>query len=189
MFSIWGSPFPYGDPLMETKKIPFGDSQLPNRVCDHTGINIYTSPMYIRGYTAIVWIGFTLEYFLVWTELKLLVMISFMTVTVVMPMDRWHIVTGAYMTVKVETTHWHFGGSKKGTKNCRKFSSTKICNQPINSIVFWLSFYLFPCMCQKTFHRESATLILPSHVTKTSIYPQEVRITYSELTQNFGCAT
>jgi hypothetical protein len=52
---------------------------------------------YVRGYTMyLVWIGFTLEYFLVWTKFKLLVMISFMTVTVVKPIDRWLIMTGAY---------------------------------------------------------------------------------------------
>jgi hypothetical protein len=43
MFSIWGSPFPYGDPHMETgrqtKKFPFGDSPFPNRVCAYLGIN------------------------------------------------------------------------------------------------------------------------------------------------------
>ncbi len=49
----------------------------------------------VTGYTTyLVWIEFALEYFLVWTEFKLLVMISFMTVTVVMPMDRWRIMTG-----------------------------------------------------------------------------------------------
>ncbi len=47
-------------------------------------------------HTSVNRIHTTMEYFLVWTELKLLVMISFMTVTVVMPMDRWCIVTGAY---------------------------------------------------------------------------------------------
>ena len=31
------------------------------------------------------------------------------------------------------------------------------------------------------FRRESATLILPYHVHKTSIYPQEVHITYSSV--------
>ncbi len=46
----------------------------------------------------------TREYFLVWTEFKLLVMISFMTVTVVMPMDRWRIMTGAYY--QFPQPHW-----------------------------------------------------------------------------------
>ncbi len=44
----------------------------------------------------LVWIRFTLECFLVWTKFKLLVMIGFMIVTVVMPMERWRIMTGAY---------------------------------------------------------------------------------------------
>ncbi len=38
--------------------------------------DVYTSPMYMTGYTAyLLWIGFALEYYLVWTKLKLLVMI------------------------------------------------------------------------------------------------------------------
>ncbi len=45
MFPIQGSPFPYGDPHSEMgrqrKKIPFGESPFPKRVCNHLGINIY----------------------------------------------------------------------------------------------------------------------------------------------------
>ncbi len=42
--------FPYGDrhfhmviPLRKPKKCQFGDSLLPKRVCDHTGINMYVA--------------------------------------------------------------------------------------------------------------------------------------------------
>ena len=45
MFSIWGSPFPYGDYRTEmgreTRIFPYGESPFPNRVCFHLGINIY----------------------------------------------------------------------------------------------------------------------------------------------------
>jgi hypothetical protein len=45
---IWGLPFPYGDPHVETgrqtKKFPFGESPFQNRVCSHLGINIYLLP-------------------------------------------------------------------------------------------------------------------------------------------------
>ena len=48
MFSIWGSPFPYGDYRtemgIETRMFPYGESPFPNRVCFHLGINIYTCP-------------------------------------------------------------------------------------------------------------------------------------------------
>ena len=45
MFSIRGSPFPYGDYRTEmgreTRIFPYGESPFPNRVCFHLGINIY----------------------------------------------------------------------------------------------------------------------------------------------------
>ncbi len=44
IFTIRGSPFPYGDPRMETsretKKFPYGDSPFPNRICSNLGTNI-----------------------------------------------------------------------------------------------------------------------------------------------------
>jgi beta-glucosidase/6-phospho-beta-glucosidase/beta-galactosidase len=47
MFSIWGSPFPYGDYRTEmgreTRIFPYGESPFPNRVCFHLGINIYNN--------------------------------------------------------------------------------------------------------------------------------------------------
>ena len=47
MFSIWGSPFPYGDYHTEmgreTRIFPYGESPFPNRVCFHLGINIYST--------------------------------------------------------------------------------------------------------------------------------------------------
>ena len=46
MFSIRGSPFPFGDYHTEmgreTRIFPYGESPFPNRVCFHLGINIYT---------------------------------------------------------------------------------------------------------------------------------------------------
>jgi hypothetical protein len=45
MYSIQGSPFPYGDYRTEmgreTRIFPYGESPFPNRVCFHLGINIY----------------------------------------------------------------------------------------------------------------------------------------------------
>jgi hypothetical protein len=45
IFSIRGSPFPYGDPRIEmgreTEKLPYGDSPYRNGVCSNLGINIY----------------------------------------------------------------------------------------------------------------------------------------------------
>ncbi len=65
---------------------------------------------YVICYTTyLVWIGFTLEYFLVWSKFKLLVMISVMTVTVVMPMDRWRIMTGAYYQFPQPQYNWSRG--------------------------------------------------------------------------------
>ena len=44
MFSIRGSPFPFGDYRTEmgreTRIFPYGESPFPNRVCFHLGINI-----------------------------------------------------------------------------------------------------------------------------------------------------
>ncbi len=46
MFSIWGSPFPFGDYRTEmgreTRMFPYGESPFLNRVCFHLGINKYT---------------------------------------------------------------------------------------------------------------------------------------------------
>ncbi len=53
MFSIWGLPFPYGDPHMETgrqtKNVPFGDTPFQNRVCSRLGINIYMFLLCVFG--------------------------------------------------------------------------------------------------------------------------------------------
>ena len=46
MFSIWGSPFSFGDCRTEmgkeTRIFPYGESPFPNRVYFHLGINKYT---------------------------------------------------------------------------------------------------------------------------------------------------
>jgi len=46
MFSIRGSPFPFGDYHTEmgreTRIFPYGESPFPNRVCFNLGINIHT---------------------------------------------------------------------------------------------------------------------------------------------------
>ncbi len=46
IFSIWESPFPYGDPRSEmgreTRIFPYGESPFPNRVCFHLGTNTHT---------------------------------------------------------------------------------------------------------------------------------------------------
>jgi len=45
IFSIRGSPFPHGDPHIETgretEKLQYGDSPYRNGVCSNFGINIY----------------------------------------------------------------------------------------------------------------------------------------------------
>ena len=73
MFSIWGSPFPYGDYRTEmgreTRIFPYGESPFPNRVCFNLGINIniyakaggYRLPFFFRPlFAETSYVGFVL---------------------------------------------------------------------------------------------------------------------------------